>query len=131
MICPWRAAWVIAPLTAAPLAITTRSPTRTSFATVKRTGVPSSAFCGISSAKLMIKGMPSVSVTATIELDAVAGAGAGVGVGALAAGTGVLVVADAGVTGTEGVATATVAVLAGVAGTALGLRIASIMFSCT
>src|SRR5690349_24060792 len=82
----------MAPVTAAPFAITTRSPTLTSRATVKCTGLPSSAVCGMSSAKLIVKGTPSVKVTATREPEAETGVGTGAGADAGGA--------DAGVVGT-------------------------------
>src|SRR5690349_12003159 len=116
----------MAPVTAAPFAITTRSPTLTSRATVKCTGLPSSAVCGMSSAKLIVKGTPSVKVTATMEPDAETGVGVGFGTVVDAGG------ADAGVVATgvgSGVEDATGT--AGFEDAALGLRIASITVSGT
>src|SRR6202140_1513328 len=49
----------IAPVTDAPLAITTPSPTLRSCAAVKRSGCPSSVLSGIASERTMLKGVPS------------------------------------------------------------------------
>src|ERR1700733_2503886 len=77
------------PVTAAPLAITTTSPSRRSSLTVKRKGRPSSAVSGMSSASMILKGVPSLIVTTApgevLELPDGDGLGCEGGTGVLAA----------------------------------------------